>query len=188
MFSPIADIRVIQKGNNRDVDTVLSSKIAQEITIQAKNIITDSVNTIQLKTNESQSEEIAMAIFRIISTCETQLSKTKFVNIPDILITILDSLNQDYGLFIVYQGFTRTEDNQRNQYILKRELSFYTLGLIDLVPIKSSAAMVCFIIDRKNKKVRHYLKSLSADRDPTVPLTIKSMVYHSLMSYFQVEK
>lgn len=188
MFSPIADIKVIQKGNNGEEDSVLSSKVAEEIAIQAKNIIPDSVNTIQLKTNETQSQEIAVAIFKIISTCETQPSDNKYANIPDILIKILDSLDQDFGLFIVYQGFKRTEDNQRNQYIKKRELSLFTLGLIDLIPIKSSAAMVCFIIDKKNKKLRYYLKSSSDDRDPTMALTIKSMVYHSLMSYFQLEK
>ena len=87
----------------------------------------------------------------------------------------------------MYQGFKRTEDNQRDQYIKKRELSLFTLGLINLIPVKSSAAMVCFIIDKKNKKLRYYLKSLSDDRDPTAALTIKSMVYHSVMSYFQVE-
>ncbi len=188
MFSPIADIEVIQQRNKREEDSLLSSQVAQEIAIQTKKIIPDSVNTIQLKTDENQSQEIAMAIFKIISICETQPSDNKYANIPDILIKILDSLNQDFGLFIVYQGFKRTEDNQRSQYIKKRELSLFTLGLINLIPIKSSAAMVCFIIDKKNKKLRYYLKSSSDDRDPTVALTIKSMVYHSVMSYFQAEK
>lgn len=188
VFAPYADIRVIESRNKRQVDVYASTEVAKEISIQTKNILPDSIRRTSLQPGQQQYEAYAKAVTKIIKTCESQGSAKPYATIPDILIKPLDSLQQDFGLFIVYQGFKRTEDNYKDQYVAKKELSFYTSGLIDLVPIKSSASMVCLIIDRKNRKIKHYLKSTVRDRDPTLPYAIKSMVYHSLMSYFQQEK
>ncbi len=188
IFPPITDIRIIIKGDNKVRDSILSSKVGEEIINLTKTIIPDSVNAVQLYTNEAQSQEIAKAFFKIIKACEGQETTIKVAKIPDILMHLIDSSNQDFGLCLVYQGFTRTEENQTNQYIIGRGVDFFSLGLINFTPIKSSGTMLCFIIDKKNKNIRYYQKISTEKRNPIEKMVIKSLLRHQIMSYYQLEK
>jgi hypothetical protein len=188
LFPPITDIRIISIGDKRVRDSELSSQAAQEIIKQAKEIIPDSVKTFQLHSNEQQSGEVAKAFFKIIRMTEGHASKIKVAKIPEVVMHIMDSSKLDLALVIVYQGFARTAENQKDQYILGRGVNFFSLGMVNITPIESSAAMLCFFIDKKNKKIGYYKKTSTREMKPMEPKVIRSLVYHSIMSYYQLRK
>lgn len=184
----ITNIGVVKKGNKIEIDTILSNKVGGEIANQLKINIPDSITNRLFAATEAQLKEITEAYIYIIKRAIGQQQPVRIEKIPAILLQILDSANQDFGLCIFEQGFIRTDKNQTDQYILSKGLNFFSLGLFDAVPIKSGSTMVCFIIDRKNKKLKFYEKISWSERNPTELIVIKSQTHHLLMSYFQNAK
>ena len=183
ILPPLSEIKVIKTSNKLETDTSLTNKVRTEILYQAKTLIPDSIKTVQFEASDLQSQEIYKAFERILETAENKF-KPKSVKIPDFLLNLLDSTNQDFGLGIVNVGFLRTDKNQSGEYTKSVRLNFFTLGLYSFIPRKSFSTIICFIMDRKQKTLRFYEKSSWSERNPTETVVIKSQLHHLLMSYF----
>lgn len=183
IFPPISEIKVIKTHNKLETDTILSNHVRDGINIQVKSIVPDSIKSTQLKSDETQLQELSKAFADVIEIAENKF-KPKVIKAPEFLLNVLDSTNQDFGLCIFNRGFIRTDQNQSNEYTKSMGLNFFTLGTYAFVPNKSFSIIVCFIVDRRQKTFRFYDKSMWRERNPTEKIVIKSQLHHLLMSYF----
>jgi len=183
ILPPLTEIKVIRTGNKLVTDSSLTRQVQKEIFSNAKNLVPENINTEVLDFNEMQSKEINEAMISLVRTAE-KILKPKVIKVPEPLLLLLDSLNQDFALGIIDVGFIRTDENQSREYTKSMGFNFFSLGIYNFVPIKSFSTMRCFVIDRKQKAVRFYEKSMWQERDPTETIVIKSQLHHLLMSYF----
>jgi hypothetical protein len=187
IFPVLSEIKVVKIRNKLETDSILSNNVRTEIIKQVKTMVPDNIRTTQLESNEIQQQEIYRALAKVIGVAESKF-KPKVIKAPDLLLRLLDSTKQDLGLCILSQGFIRTDENQSKEYTKSMLLNVFTLGIYALVPNKSFSTMVCLVIDRKQKTVLFYDRSMWRERNPTEQIVIKSQLYHLLMSYFNAEK
>ena len=147
-------------------------------------IIPDSIHLTHINTSSTQFDEIKKALNKIVISIEKNSISASSIKIPPVLLHYLDSSHEDYGICIYSEGFIRTENNQTKEYIKGYERYYYTLGIINKIPLKSSSAMCFLIIDRKKMRLRFYRSSVWEKRDPTEFIVIKSQLHHLIMPYF----
>jgi hypothetical protein len=185
IFPPLTEINIIATGNKAELDTTLSKKVRLELISKTIALLEDSVKLIPFNGNDFQLQEVNKAIAHTLSVAEN-IYKPKKIDAPALLLNLLDSANEDYGLCIANVGFIRTAENEVKEFSKAAGINLFTIAAFNLrLKVNNSlSSMACFIVNRKQKTLHFYLRSNIADSNPVNPIFIKSQLRHLLMSYF----
>lgn len=184
VFPVHSQIAVIEKGDKKTNDENLSSEAETEIKDQLKKFIPVSLSTNYLECKKEKKEEIIQSIIQLIKTTKSAISP-QYVRVPDMLLNVLDSLGENYGLLIFQEGFTRTQKNLMNQQIKRRAIAYASLGIYDTTPNESYSVMIGVLIDKKNNRLSMYKELYFRNRDPNEEVVIRSQIRDIILSYFQ---
>lgn len=108
--------------------------------------------------------------------------------LSDKMLSLLGKYDQDYVMGVVSFGFTRVKGNYGKQIAKGMVVGILSLGLYTPIPIKSSSTLICFIVDRKNKNIAFYRKSVKQDNDPTDFKVLEKQINGMLSQYFNANK
>ncbi|MEO6548070.1 MAG: hypothetical protein ABIN94_08725 [Ferruginibacter sp.] len=186
VFPPVTEISVIYKKDNPEKSELFSDMASKEIDLQLKAILPGTKRYYQFHSDSSQKEIIHTAI-QLMNSVEGGRS-IRGIKIPELLLQQLDSINEDFGLFVFFSGFTRAKENLTKEYVRRQGMALATIGIYQTVPNSAYSIMICFIVDRKNKNLAMYRKTKWKLRDPTDKLVVKSQLRDLLMRYFQSAK
>lgn len=186
IMPPVASMYTINKGNKWEFDSEKSDSITTSISDLIPKMLPESLIATTLTLEDSDFEEYDSAVIEMVIRLERN-DNFKLI-IPSILLQLLDSSPGDFGLFIYEEGFSRTQFNYVSQDLKGLTLKAATFGRLQWIPYKASSTMACFIIDKKNKTIKYYRKSIRKEKDPMDVIALKSQLYHLLMSYFQKQR
>lgn len=187
IFPIYAKIDVIASGDKRTKSETLSSQNESSITTLLEKYIPDSIKKQFLVCNDSLKEEISKSGISLIKSIKISLLP-KTIDVPNSLFKVLDSLNKDYGLFILNAGFTRTPENLVKQYIVRKEISIASLGFYNTEPNKSYSIMIGVLIDKKRRKISYYKELYWKNRNPNESLVLNSQLRDIMLYYFQTTR
>lgn len=125
IFPGYSTIEIIKAGDKHIRNESFSQEAENEIKSQLIKYIPSTVQTKYLECNDKLREEIANSGINLINTIKGSFSPGK-INAPNLLLNVLDSLGENYGLFIYHGGFTRTPENLEKQYFKLKMLGVAT--------------------------------------------------------------
>ena len=184
IFPTYSKISVIEKGDKRVKSESFSGEAESEIKTQLINYIPSAVTKKFLESDSTLKENINTSGIKLIKSLKASLSPRK-VEVPGFLLNILDSLDQDYGLLIVQDGFTRTSGNLKTQYIKRKEIALATLGFYNTEPNSSYSVMIGVLIDKKRKQISLYKELYWRNKEPNDKFVIRSQIRDIILYYFQ---
>ncbi|MEO6454795.1 MAG: hypothetical protein ABIN97_12015 [Ginsengibacter sp.] len=184
IFPNYSNIKVIEIGDKQVRSESFSQDAENEIRGQLIKYIPSTVKTKYLECNDKLGEEIVNSNIHLIRAVKGSSFPSK-VNAPKFLLNILDSLGENYGLFIFQSGFTRTLENLKKQYFKRKTIEIASLGIYDTEPNSSYSIMIGVIVDKKRGKVSMYKELYWRNRNPNEEVVIRSQVRDIILSYFQ---
>jgi len=183
VFPVYSEISVIAKGNKFVRSDSFSTIAEQRIRSQMQNYFPSRINKYFLQNDQHFDAEVSKYAYQLIKNLKTGTSVYR-MDPPPFLLQVLDSLKQDFGLFVLQLGFTRTPDNLISQYIKGQNLTIATLGFLNYEPTKSYAAMLGFVINRFERKVIMFRDIRWPLRDPNDDLVVKVQVRDIILGFF----
>jgi hypothetical protein len=184
IFPVYSQIEVIENRDKRIKSDFFSSGAEAQIYKELEKYIPSDVRKIYPEFNDDLEPGIINSTIKLSRTARSSLSP-KSVKIPALLLQVLDSLHEDYGLIILQAGFTRTRENEKIQYMRRRTTAFATLGFFDTEPNKSYSVMSGIILDRRNKKLLMYKELGFPNRNPNEEVVIRTQLRDIILSCFQ---
>ena len=176
-----ANIQVIETGNKLKRSKSASEESATEISAQERKYIPSSVQAKYVEPDAKLLEEIANSgMMKTIREINSVHNRSK-ISVPKILLKILDSLKEDYGLFIYQVGIMRTFENLKNKYYLRKVIGVPSFGVYN----SSCSVMIGILIDNKKQKVIKYKELYLDNRDPNERFVISFQVRQLIESCFQ---
>lgn len=195
VIPPVVDFGVIRTADHPETDSVMSKKAELTILKVVQEMLSEFTQPV-IPNSASRPQNSYEAVGQIIRAHDKSFKpKLEEVPIPQTFLKYMDSLKFSYGLCIGYQGFVRTKDNEVNGFRKRGTLNLLGASLFNFAPgvvaipgkvnIESSAAtMICFLINRKDKRLVYFGKTSTIDENPLDIITIKRNLRYLLMSYF----
>lgn len=119
IFPIYSKIEIIENGNRTITSESFSSEAEIEIKNKLKIYIPSTVNKNFFICQSDLAENIIKSNTQLIKISQKAFYLNKVI-VPKFLLNLLDSLGENYGLFIFHRGFTRTPENLKTQYIKRR--------------------------------------------------------------------
>ncbi len=187
IFPVYSKIQVIEKGDQLITSESFSYNAEVEIKNKLAVYIPSQVNRRFFACEKELEEELIKTNAQLIRTSQKALLLSK-VEIPEVLLNLLDSLGEDYGLFIFHRGFTRTPENLKTQYIKRRTAATASLGIYDTEPNSAYSIMIGLLIDKKRKRISMYKELYWRNRNPNDEFVIRAQIRDLILGYFQNPK
>lgn len=184
VFPPYSIIDVIETRDKRMRSEAFSQKAENEIKNHLVKYIPSSINSKYLECDSSLKEKIIIANMKLIKTVKGSLVPGK-VAVDGYLTELLDSLDNNYGLFLFHVGFTRTKENLKNEYIRRKELGLVSLGFYNTEPNSTYSIMIGILVDKQRKRISMYKELYWRNRNPNEEVVIRTQVRDIILSYFQ---
>jgi len=184
IFPTHSEVDVIETRDKRVKSEALSEEAANEINAQLVKYIPSNINTKYLECDSQLQKEIANSNIKLIKAVKTALNPDKVV-VPDFLLHVLDSLGENYGLFLYHGGFTRSYGNITTEYTRRKIIGVASLGFYNTEPNSTYSIMIGILIDKKRKKISMYKELFWRNRDPNEEVVIRSQVRDIILTYFQ---
>ena len=187
IFPVHSQIDIIEQRDKRVVSGIFSAASETGIKKELDHYIPSGIHTAYLNCGGKQEEEIRNAGIQLVKTVK-RAAFVKKVEPPDLLLKMLDSLKEDYGLLVFHGGFTRTSSNFRTEYARRRTLAVASLGLYNTEPNETYSVMIGMVINKRTKRVSLYKELYWRNRDPNETVVIRSQIRDIILSYFQASK
>lgn len=183
IFPVYSEISVIEKRDKRIKSDFFSEGAEAQIYKELEKYIPSGIH----KSSPAFGNELEAGIIKsninLLRAIRASLSPGS-LKPPALLLHVMDSLNEDYGLIILQDGFTRTPENEKTQYKRGRNTAFATLGFFDREPNKAYSVMSGIIIDRQNKKLAKFKTLSFPNRNPNEEVVIRSQIRDIILSWF----
>lgn len=183
VFPNYSKIDVIESNDKRIRSDAFSQESENEIRNQLAKYIPSHVSTKYLECNSNLEEEIINANIKLIKSVKGAMTPEK-VSIPEYLLNVLDSLGENYGLFLYHGGFTRSEENLKTEYFKRKVIGIASLGIYNTEPNRTYSVMIGILIDKQRKRVSMYKEIYWRNRNPNEEVVIRPQVRDIILSYF----
>jgi hypothetical protein len=183
IFPVYSQIDVIEKRDKRIKSAFFSAGAEAQIYKEFEKYIPSEIHKVNPDFDDDLETAIINSSIKLVQTIRSSLSPSN-VKVPALLLHILDSLHEDYGLIILQAGFTRTPENEKNQYIRRKNTALATLGFFDKEPNKSYSVMSGIIINRQNKNPAKFKELSFRNRNPNEEVVIRSQIRDIILSFF----
>lgn len=187
VFPVHSQIDIIERRDKRMVSDRFSAESETEIQNQLNHYIPSGIHTAYLNCESKLDEDMRNAGMQLVKAVK-RAAFPKKVEPPALLLKMLDSLKEDYGLFVFHAGFTRTPANFRNEYARRQTIAAASLGLYNTEPNETYSVMIGIIINKEAKRVSMYKELYWRNRDPNETVVIRSQIRDIILSYFQSSK
>ena len=187
IIKPLADIKLIERGNSGEYSKYDSEKVRDNISDLLNQYLPQRVQKTKIKMDTVDNLSLQKEIYTLAAIVEKN-QQINDVVLSDKMLSLLNKYDQDYVMGIVSFGFTRVKGNYGKQIAKGIGVGILTLGLYTPVPIKSSSTLICFIVDRKNKNIAFYRKNTMQDNDPTNIKVLEKQINGMLSKYFNTNK
>ena len=184
IFPICSQIDVVEKKDQKIRSETLSSASEAAIKKHLDKYIPEDVKKYYFECNEQHQVEIINTNFQLIKSVKRAVV-IKNTKVPEYLLEILDSMKEDYGLFIFHEGFTRTQVNLEKEYTRRYMLGFETAGFYRTEPNAAYSVMIGLLIDRKKRQVAMYKELYWRNRDPNEEVVVRSQVRDIILWYYQ---
>ena len=187
IFPNYSKIDVIESRDKRIRSDAFSKDSENEIRNQLAMYIPSNVSTKYMECDSTLEEEIINANIQLIKRVKSSFTPGKAA-VPEYLLNVLDSLGENYGLFLFHGGFTRSEKNFKTEYIRRKVIGVASLGFYNTEPNSTYSVMIGILIDKQRKRVSMYKELYWQNRNPNEEVVIRPQVRDIILSYFQEAK
>ncbi len=182
-----SNISIVTKGDKVATSEMFSIDAEDLIEKQLKKYIPTTVSTKYLEQNDPLKPAVIPAYMKLIKSIKISLMPDS-VKVPEEILIALDSLHQNYALFVYQYGFTRTVENFKNQYIKRRAINVTTLGIYNTVPNSSYSTMIAVLVDKNRKKISMYKELYWRNKNPIDEVVIGTQLRDIILTYFNSYK
>ena len=180
LFTPFANMQIIESGNTGIYDYTLSKQTAisfQEALQSATYIpITNTIFDVDSATNKKLENE---TIFLCL-TAKNKIKKMDKIDLTAIptIDSILKANRKRFGLISVLSGFERTSSNYSAQVTKGIITGILTLGMFYTVPYKSSLSANIVIVDAQENNIAFFRTLNKRDKTDDMENFVRSAFYY----------
>jgi hypothetical protein len=185
VFPAYSNIGIVEQRDYGVDDKALADKAEHEIGALLSEFLPSDMEKKFILSDEITRENLAASGKRLVKSLKKSFNPKK-AKVPEYLLQILEERDQDYGLFIMQIGFTRTYENMSKEVLRRRDLGMATLGIYNTYPYSSYSAMFGFLIDRKKKSVIRYKELRWPNKEPNDKYIIRAQVRDIILTSFQL--
>jgi len=162
LLQPIAEVSIVApKG---DLEYSESMSITEAGILQ--NALMSNTDKVPVSQLIEINHEQGQLVYDAVSYAETNVKRLQGFKIPSEIVSLVRSSGQRYGLLVVADGISKSQQNYRTELIVGVITSILSLGTIYMIPVKAASKINAIIFDSTTGEVVYFKTSGEQQIDP----------------------